>query len=306
MNETRYREAERLLWESYGALPTERWCNLSRLGTKVRVLEVGGGPAVIFVHGGNISGSSWAGLVARLSGFRCILVDRPGCGLSPSLVTPVRAEGLDQFAETFFLDLLDSLELKSAHVVATSFGAQIALRAAAALPGRIDRMVLFGWSFGASRRLPGFMRMTGVPGVARLMTAMPVNPRAVRMIFRSIGHGPTLKAGRLTEADLAWYLSLLRDTETLRTDVASAQSLISARRGLTEPGVLSDALLAKVTNAVYLLWGESDPFGGSAVAHAFAARLPHAELELLPAAGHAPWLDASEHCADTTRKFLSP
>lgn len=97
MNEARYRVAERRLWESKGVTPTERRLHLTRNGVDVRVLEAGNGPPVLFVHGGNVSGSSWAALVARLPGFRCIVLDRPGCGLSDPLAATLSAETLPPF-----------------------------------------------------------------------------------------------------------------------------------------------------------------------------------------------------------------
>jgi pimeloyl-ACP methyl ester carboxylesterase len=33
--------------------------------------------------------------------------------------------------------------------------------------------------------------------------------------------------------------------------------------------------------------------------------MPNAELEMLPGAGHAPWLDDPDHCAKTISTFLS-
>jgi pimeloyl-ACP methyl ester carboxylesterase len=85
MNEARYREAERRLWASVGVTPTEQRVRLERTGLTVRVQEVGQGLAVVLVHGASNSGTSWAGLVAGLDGFRCLLLDRPGCGLSDPL-----------------------------------------------------------------------------------------------------------------------------------------------------------------------------------------------------------------------------
>ena len=82
VNEQRYRESERRLWQSLGVAPTEQRVRLPRIGVTVRVQELGQGPAVVFVHGGSNSGTSWAQLAAQLSGFRCVMLDRPGCGLS--------------------------------------------------------------------------------------------------------------------------------------------------------------------------------------------------------------------------------
>ena len=68
MDELRYREAEQRLWRSLDAAPTDRSLPLDRTGVTVRVQELGEGPPIVFVHGGSISGTSWAPLAARLPG----------------------------------------------------------------------------------------------------------------------------------------------------------------------------------------------------------------------------------------------
>ena len=37
----------------------------------------------------------------------------------------------------------------------------------------------------------------------------------------------------------------------------------------------------------------------------FVARLPHGTLELVPDAGHAPWIDEPERATTSTRAFLN-
>jgi pimeloyl-ACP methyl ester carboxylesterase len=63
-------------------------------------------------------------------------------------------------------------------------------------------------------------------------------------------------------------------------------------------------LLAEIHTPVSFLWGEEDPMGGAVVARAFVDHFPNAELELMPGAGHAVWLDDPGHAAATTRRFL--
>jgi pimeloyl-ACP methyl ester carboxylesterase len=53
-----------------------------------------------------------------------------------------------------------------------------------------------------------------------------------------------------------------------------------------------------------ILWGEEDVVVPFAVAEAYAAQIPNAELVLLPAAGHSPQLEAPERVADAIRAFL--
>ena len=306
VNEGRYREAERRLWESVGVRPTEHRVHLGRTGVTVRVQEVGQGPTVVLVHGASNSGSSWAPLVARLDGFRCVMLDRPGCGLSDPLATGFDdVERLGAFAETLVVDLLDAMALHEAHVVATSFGGYIALRTAAAHPDRIGRVVEFGWTMGAPiARVPVIMRLAGVPIVGRLLAAVPPNERAVRAMFRHIGLRQALEAGRVSQEVIDSYLALLRDTDTMRNELRAGPRLMRPLRGMDDRVLLSPSLLAKIDTPVYFLWGEEDPFGGADIARQFVSHLPNAELELLPGAGHAVWIDDPDHVATATRRFL--
>lgn len=85
MNEDAYRSAESAWWRKLGAAPTERFVPLASTGTSIRVQELGDGDPVLFIHGGANSGTGFAPLAKRLAdaGRRCMLVDRPGNGLSP-------------------------------------------------------------------------------------------------------------------------------------------------------------------------------------------------------------------------------
>lgn len=306
MKEARYREAERRLWESVGVTLTEQRVHLGRTDVTVRVQEVGQGPAVVFVHGASTSGAIWAPLVARLEGFRCVVLDRPGCGLSDRLTTRFDdVERLGAFADSLVVDVLDAMGLERAHVVATSFGGYMALRAAAAHPDRIGRMVEFGYTVGAPiARMPVVMRLASVPMVGRLLAEVPPNERAVRAILRGIGLRQALGAGRVPQELLDWFLALLRDTDTMRNELRAGPRIVLPLRGMNDRVLLPMSLLAKIHTPVHFLWGEEDPLGGPEIARAFVEHLPNAGLELLPGAGHAVWIDDPDHAAATTRRFL--
>ena len=306
MNEARYREAERRLWASEGVVPTEQRLRLARVGVTVRVQEVGEGPPVLFVHGGSNGGTSWALLVARLAGFRCILLDRPGCGLSDPLATSLRTvERLGAFADALIVDVLDALGIDKAHVVSTSLGGYVALRSAAAHPGRIRRIVEMGWSIGAPvGRTPLAMRLAGAPLIGRLMVSLPPNERIVRALLRNIGLKQAIESGRFSQEAIDWFLALLRDTGTMRNELASLPQLISPVRGLNRSLLLPASLLASIRTPVHFLWGEEDLYGGPEIARGFVGKVPGAELELMPG-GHAVWMDDPDRAASVTRRFLS-
>ena len=52
-----------------------------------------------------------------------------------------------------------------------------------------------------------------------------------------------------------------------------------------------------------MLWGRDDPFIPAHFADEFAARLPDAEVAVLPDAGHWPWLDRAD-VVERTLAFL--
>jgi 2-hydroxy-6-oxonona-2,4-dienedioate hydrolase len=249
---------------------------------------------VLFVHGVGNGGSSWASLAARLPGFSCLVLDRPGHGLSDTLGRSLDADGVSRFADALVIDLLDAVGVRSAHVVATSLGGYMALRSEAAHPDRIDRMVQLGCPVGATHvplwtQLP--MMMLGV---------LPPTEKRVRKLFRRIGSGRSLDEGRITQIDVDWFLALLRYTDTKRNERAMLRRVRSPNRL-----VLPDSMLGKMATPTSFLWGENDPFGGADTARRLIDRMPNAELEMLPGAGHAPWLDDPDHCAKTISRFLS-
>jgi pimeloyl-ACP methyl ester carboxylesterase len=81
----RYRQAERALWADYGLEPAERFVELRTPAARLRLLDVGSGEPVLFVHG-TVGPGSWPALVRELRGFRCLVLDRPGWGLSSAVV----------------------------------------------------------------------------------------------------------------------------------------------------------------------------------------------------------------------------
>lgn len=306
MDAGRYREHEGRLWRHYGLAPTEHHLDLAHAGVRIRVNEVGAGPAVVLIHGASNAGASWAPLLAGLEGYRCVAVDRPGCGLSGRFVgTFADVERLNEFADTFVADVLDALDLAVAHVVGTSYGGYFALRGAAAHPERVDRLVIVGWPMGAPiAATPLVMRLAAAPALGRALTRLPPTDASVRAIFRQIGLRGALAAGRIPPEAIAWFRSLLRDTDTMRNELDAGPQLLAPIRGMNTDLLLTPSVLGSIAVPTSFLWGTDDPFGGAATARAFAALVPGATLELVAGAGHALWLDDAEGAATAVDRFL--
>jgi 2-hydroxy-6-oxonona-2,4-dienedioate hydrolase len=305
MDEIAYRQAEERLFASIGVEPTERRIHLQQLNVDVRVQEVGDGTPVLFIHGGPNSGSTWMSLAARTHGLRCLLLDRPGTGLSQPLPDPVRPHNLVAYASTLAADVLDALDVDVAHLVVSSFGGYVGLQSAATWPERFGRMVQMACpAFVPGFRTPAFMRAIMMPGLGRLIGALPPNPTAARSIMRQIGHGASLDAGRFDDDFIDWYVALQRHTDTMANETAMISKRPQGpdlRPGPDDP----DDVLARVTAPTHFLWGEDDTFGGADVARRLVATMPRASLEMVPDAGHLPWLDDPDHAATVVMTHLS-
>jgi len=303
MNETKYRASEERLWDSVGRKPKEQFVTLPRIGVRVRVQEIGDGPPALFIHGGPNSGSTWAPLLEHVEGLRCLLLDRPGTGLSD----PIRLdkETLIEFASSLVSDTLDALEVDRAHVVASSFGGYCALWSAGATPARVDRMVQMACpALLPGQQPPKFMKAIMIPGVRKLIAALPPNKRAGESILRQIGHGASIDAGILPEAHGDWYEALQRYTNTMKNDFEMIYR-IGRDFGDDETIALGAEALAKVSAPTHFIWGADDGFGGQEVAEWTVAAMPNASVEMRPDSGHLPWLDDPEGVARATVSFLT-
>ena len=138
----RYRRAERTLWERFGLEPKEHVIDLVDPHVRLRVVEVGSGDPVIFIPGTGGTGPYWAPLVKQLSGFRCLLLDRPGWGMSEPI--DYRGRPFGDLTAAILVGVMDHLGIDQADLVGASVGNIWALALAARQPTAVRRLVLVG------------------------------------------------------------------------------------------------------------------------------------------------------------------
>ena len=174
MNEQRYRRVEEALFADAGVDPAERWIDLATIGTTARVLEVGEGPPVLFLHGGPIAAATWAYVAARLREVRCLLLDRPGTGLSPAPAAVPGVDELPRYVEQLTRDVLDALDLERLPrrlLVGRVLGAAVRRR----VPDRVDRVVLAGYpAFTPGWRQPAIFTLLRTPLLGRAVSPPPL------------------------------------------------------------------------------------------------------------------------------------
>lgn len=123
-------------------------------------------PAVVFIRGTGASGNRWMPQVDAYKGrYRCVIFDNRGAGASS---TPPPPYTVDQMANDT-VDLMDHLEIDSAHISGSSLGGAIALRIAAQHPDRANTLQLHsswlvtnGYAGYSLKLLKTFLKTGGV------------------------------------------------------------------------------------------------------------------------------------------------
>lgn len=299
-----YLLAERRLWARTGLQPRERFIETGVPGARLRVMELGAGEPVLFVHGSGPPGAGavWAPLLAELPGLRCVVVDLPGDGLS----SPIADAGADyptRMAEV--LDaVLTAMDIEWAHVVSWSIGGIWALRLTLRRPDRVGRMVQMGFSpIWDALPPPASIRLQSTP-IGALMLRLPVSPLIVRRLLRSVvGHGTSLDAGRISDEMIDWIVALMRHTDTMANDRVWIRRLIGWRGA--RPGLgLRTAELAAVRGPLLYVHGTGDWAGTAAVADRTVATIPGSRTHVVAHGGHVPWLDDPRGVGRSVRAFI--
>lgn len=295
-----FREAEAAYHRSYGVKVQERWFEVPQMGISARYLEVGSGPPVLMVHGGGGLGSAWTPMVPHLEGYRLIVPDRPGFGLSEFV--DYREVNLREHAVTFLRAVLDDAGVETASIIANSMGGLWSLWLARADPRRVERLALLGTPARIlETTAPAGMHLLGVPVLNRLMMALePPSEGQVRTLWKRMGHDPervctpelvqlVIRAERLPRYADAW-LTLM-------------QNVFPFARVNEEVGFGEEELSALPQEVLYI-WGSDDPFGSLEVARRAHALTPSSRLETI-GVGHLPWLDECQRCSQVAREFIS-
>lgn len=297
----RYRAAESELIEAYGLHVTEHVVEVDAPAVSIRVLDVGSGDPMVFLHGAPNAAASWAPLAAQLTGNRCVLIDGPGAGLS----SPVRKWDHYRANMVAILDaVMSQLALTAPVLVGSSLGGLHAYSYAIGRRARIKGMVIVGCPAGpAVLPLPFTERLSALP-LPGFLIDMAFKPtvEGAKKAHRDIGHGVSVDSGRIPEVVFEWYAELVGSTRTVRNmlpDVRAFTSFLGRKR----TGRIERDELEQLDLPVRYLWGDSDPLAKPEHGDALAALTPGARIEHFEDFGHLPWLDDPQLIAASITAF---
>ncbi len=298
----RYRRAERAFWDRHGLAPAERFVEVGSPPVRLRVQELGSGEPVLFVNGTGGSGAYFAPLLGELHGFRCLVLDRPGWGLSASVDFsggPYRTVVAELLRET-----LDALGIDRACLVGGSIGNLWALRLAQAHPSRVDRLVLLGGGpLTAQIPVPAFIRLLRSP-LGKVIIRVPEKPQMVAKQLAGLGHATGDGPGQVPAAFVDWRVAMTRETDWRRHERDMVRCVVG--RGGFVPGfVLQDVEIAEIAQPTLMVYGTADPVGSVDIWRRFVGRMPRGELELVDGGGHLVWYDDPGRVGARVTQFLT-
>jgi pimeloyl-ACP methyl ester carboxylesterase len=231
----------------------------------------GSGPSLVLVHGAAGDAREWRLQIAGLSDdFTVIAWDEPGAGRSSDVPTDF---GLAGYA-TALAGLVETLGAP-AHVCGLSWGGTVTLELYRQRPELVATLVLADTYAGWKGSLAEHELRARVAGAERMLTA-PAD------MFRTTLPG-------LFAAEPPGDVIELLDAVAADVRRESVRVAVAAMAGADLRDVLSSIAVPTL-----LLWGELDARSPLTVAREFARTIRHAELVVIPGAGHMSNLERPE------------
>lgn len=235
-------------------------------------------PVVWLQHGNPTWSFLWRGVIARLTGLRCVAPDLLGLGFSDRL--PRAGDHTIERHGAALAELAGALGLERAILVAQDWGGPLLLEAARQRTGLAAGLLLANTAVVLPRHSRGsaFHRLARLPGVGRLLFVLGGFPQNV---LHRVQGDPTSIRGDVARA-YRWPLRRWRD----RVAPLALARLVPV--GEQHPSLVPmrriEAWVRAFTGPVALVWGERDPILGRALARHERA-LPRARV-VRTAAGH--------------------
>ncbi len=243
-------------------------------GVSLAVEVRGKGPAVLFIHGYPLDRTLWASQLANLEGHRLIAPDLRGMGLSDA---PDLGYSMPIYADDLAA-LLEALQVDEVVLVGLSMGGYVAFEFLRRHRERVRALVLFDTR--AEADAPDARRARDQQ--ASLAREQGASAIAEQMLPRLLAPGAAQSMPNVVERVRGMMLA---------APVAGIAGALAAMRDRSD----SMGLLGTLDDLpVMIVVGEHDSITPVERARDMAALLPDARLEIIPAAGHLPPLEAPD------------
>ncbi len=264
-------------------------------GVRVHYQEAGDpkAPALVLIHGFASSTLVWSKVFLRLAeaGFHVIAVDMLGFGYSGK---PRNGEYTIAGQAGLVMGLLDSLKLKRATMVGSSYGGAVAATCALDYPRRVERLVLIG-TVNNNRPLDyKLMRVFGSPVFGDVVSPLLIGSR--RLLRR--------RMKRVYDRH-EWVLDERRvDARHLPLRASGTQrAIVRTVRGWDAERISREAHL--IRQPTLLLWGENDCEIPLADGERLHELIPGSRLIVFLNCGHIPHEEYPEEFTGVVADFVT-
>ena len=248
--------------------------------------------AVVFVHGNPGSADDWAPLVAAIgaTGMRAVAFDLPDFGET------VAAAGFEHSAPgyaAFVEEAREALEIERVHLVIHDFGGPIGLVWAATHPDALASATLIDTGILPGYKWHRLARVWRTPVLGEIFQAIATRGAFHFLLNREEPRGLPPE-----------FIDQMYDHFDKRT----RRAVLKLYRATDDPGNAAAGfaeLMAPRDIPALVIWGEHDAY----LPARFAARqrdaFPSAEVHVLPASGHWPFVDAANTVERLLLEFLA-
>ena len=245
-------------------------------GIRVETIDRGSGRPLLFLHPGIGIEPTAPVLDLLAQKARLIAPTHPGFGRSD---LPKWMNSIDDLAY-FYLDLLDSLDLREVILVGVSFGGWIAAEIAVKSTERISHLVLgnpVGIKVGdrETRDIVDIFAITE----DKIDELAFFDPQVGKRDYKSLPDADVLAAARNREATGRFAWSPYMHDPKLK------------------------GRLHRVRIPALVLWGAADRIASEHYGRAYCAALPRGQFELIERAGHYPYLEQPAEFARRVHAF---
>ncbi len=269
-------------------------------GTELAYRMVGAGPPLVCIPGGPGQAVEYLGDLGGLSGHRTlVLLDNRGTGASQAPNDPetYRVDRLVQDVEA----LRDHLGLSRMDLFGHSASGGTCLLYAAAHPHRLDHLVLVA----PSLRVVGIQSDLGVDEVLALRAHEPWYAEAVAALYAEPASPQELERYRALAAPLLYgRWDAAAQAHAAAEPAQFAQPATDGFYAGFAPDPAVPGRLTALAAPVLLVAGEYDIWPTGTAVRELTGLLNHADLAVLPQAGHFPWLDDPVAFVTTVHEFL--
>ena len=260
-------------------------------------LDEGEGPVIVMLHGNPTWSFYFRNCIQHLSskGFRCIVPDHIGCGLS------YKPQNFPYILERRIQDierLIDHLGIKKMHLIVHDWGGAIGMGYAGRYPQKIDRIAILNSGAFLSKHIPKRIAFLRTPWLGSfLMRAFNLfaGPAIVMAVQKPLPE--TAKAG------------LLYPYRTWQDRIAVARFVQDIPMHPTHPSYeclqTVEANLEHLRGkSIGLFWGEKDFCFNQTFLNRWTEIFPEAEVHPYSDAGHYLLEDASDTVPNALSEFF--